>query len=100
MVYNMCSLNVGGACNHKIIIITLITIDWGYKYAMKRCREKRDIFLTGRWGWKLREETTFEQQLKKKKKKPAGAGELLEQGRAFDVAVRILPAQKRIQGKG
>ena len=43
---------------------------------MKSYREKRDIlFLTRSWEWKLREEKTFEQQLKKKKK----TVELLEQ---------------------
>lgn len=66
--YNMNSLSVNGSCNHKIII-TLIIIAWRYKCAMKSYREKRDIliFLTRSWEWKLREEITFEQQLKKKK---------------------------------
>lgn len=63
----MNSLNVSGDCNHKIII-TLIIIAWRYKCAMKSYREKRHIviFLTRSWEWKLREEITFEQQLKKK----------------------------------
>ena len=66
----MNSLNVSGDCNHKIII-TLIIIAWRYKCAMKSYREKRDILisLTRSWEWKLREEITFEQQLKKKKKR-------------------------------
>ena len=67
VAHNMNSLNVSGGCNHKII--TLIIIAWRYRCAMKSYREKRDIlFLTRSWEWKLREEKTFEQQLKKKKK--------------------------------
>lgn len=27
-VHNMSSLNIGDSCDHKIIIITLIMIDW------------------------------------------------------------------------
>lgn len=67
LAHNMSSLNRGNGCNHRIIITALIIIDWKQKYAMKTCREKRNVFLTGSWGQKLRVETTFEQQLKKKK---------------------------------
>ena len=76
MAYNMSSLNVGGGCNYKIIIITLVIIDWGISMLWNPAEKRGIYFLLEAEGGSSEKRQHLNSSLKKKKKRKKN---LLEQ---------------------